>query len=131
MCGVTRREKIRNEMIRKTVKVAEISSKMQESRLNWYGHVMRREEEYVGRRVMLKIPGYRRRGRPKFRWKDRLKEDMREKNLNVHQVGDREKWKRLSRNSDPIKRWVKLQEKKTIKVVDIYPAREALSFDKI
>ena len=85
------------------MKVAEIRSKIQERRLNWYGHVMRREGEYVGRRVMaMKIPGHRSRGRPKFRWKDRLKEDMREKNLSVHQVGDREEWKRLSRNSDPI-----------------------------
>ena len=41
MCGVTRRDKIRNNMIRRTVKVAEISSKMQERRLNWYGHVKR------------------------------------------------------------------------------------------
>ena len=45
------------------MKVAEISSKIQERRLNWYGHVMRREEEYVGRRVMaMEIPGHRRRG---------------------------------------------------------------------
>eukprot|EP00795_Rhopilema_esculentum_P005206 gene5206-343_t len=35
VCGVTRRDKIRNEMIRRTVKVAEISSKTQERRLNW------------------------------------------------------------------------------------------------
>ena len=26
---------------------------MQESRLKWYGHVLRREEEYVGKRVMV------------------------------------------------------------------------------
>ena len=41
MCGVTRRDRIRNEHIRGTVKVAELSSKMQERRLNWYGHIMR------------------------------------------------------------------------------------------
>ena len=29
---------------------------MQESRLKWYGHVLRREEEYVGKRVM-EVPG--------------------------------------------------------------------------
>ena len=51
--------------------------------------------------MAMEIPGHRRRGQPKFRWKDRLKEDMWENNLNEHQVGEREEWKRLSRNSDP------------------------------
>ena len=32
------------DRIRATTKVGEISKKMQESRLKWYGHVMRREE---------------------------------------------------------------------------------------
>ena len=91
MCGVTRRGKIRNEMIRGTVKVAEISSKKQERRLNWHGHVMRKEEEYVGRRVMvMEIPGHRRKG-----------------DLNLDGKTDSKKMcgKRasiLSRNSDPV-----------------------------
>ena len=29
--------------------MGEIANKVQESRLKWYGHVLRREEEYVGR----------------------------------------------------------------------------------
>ena len=71
MCGVTRRDKIRNEVIRGTSKVreiSEISDKIQESRLRWYGHVMRRDEQYIGRRVMeMDIQGRRGRGRPKRR----------------------------------------------------------------
>ena len=39
----------------------EISKKVQESRLKWYGHVLRREEEYVGKRVMvMEMQGKRR-----------------------------------------------------------------------
>ena len=39
---------------------------MQESSLKWYGHVLRREDEYVGKKVMaMEVPGKRRRGRPK------------------------------------------------------------------
>ena len=45
MSGVTKLDRIRNERIRGTKNV-------QESRLKWYGHVLRREEEYVGKRVM-------------------------------------------------------------------------------
>ena len=41
-------DKIRNEKIRGSTKVGEISKKVQER----YGHVMKRDEEYVGKRVM-------------------------------------------------------------------------------
>ena len=60
-----------NERIRGTTKVGEITKKVQERRLKWYGHVMRREEHYIGRRAMvMKVQGRRKRGRPKRRWLD-------------------------------------------------------------
>ena len=63
MCRVTKKDKVRNELIRGTVKVADISLKIQERRMKWYGHVMRRDGNYVGRRVMeVEVPGHRRRG---------------------------------------------------------------------
>ena len=59
-------DKIRNERIRGTTKVGEITNNVQERRLKWHGHVMRREEHYVGRRAMvMKVQGGRKRGRPK------------------------------------------------------------------
>ena len=39
---VTKLDRIRNERIRGTTKVGEILKKVQESRLKWYGHVLRR-----------------------------------------------------------------------------------------
>ena len=55
--GVTRKDKIRNEYIRSTVKVERLRMKMREGRLRWYGHVMRRYQEYVGRKMMeIKLP---------------------------------------------------------------------------
>ena len=47
MCGVTRKDKIRNEHIRGTTRVAQASKKITERRLNWYGHAMRRDGESV------------------------------------------------------------------------------------
>ena len=41
--GVTRKDKIRNEYIRGTVKVKQLEMTMIEGRLRWYGHVMRRD----------------------------------------------------------------------------------------
>ena len=47
----------------------EIAKKVQEKRLRWYGHVMRRDDHYIGRRAMeIKVQGKIRRGRPKRRW---------------------------------------------------------------
>ena len=75
--GVTRKDKIRNEYIRSTVKVERLGMKMREGKLRWYGHVMRRDKEYVGRRVIeMELPGKRRRGRSKRRFLDVVKKDM-------------------------------------------------------
>ena len=77
MSGVTKLDRIRNERNRGTTKVGEISKKVQESRLKWYGHVLRRYEEYVGKRVLvMEVPGKRRRGRPKQRWLDNINNDL-------------------------------------------------------
>ena len=77
MSGVTKLDIIRNERIRGTTKVGEISKKVQESRLKWYGHVLRREDECVGKRVMgIEGPGKRRRERPKWEWLDSIRNDL-------------------------------------------------------
>ena len=61
--GVTRKDKIRNEYIRRTVKVEQLGMKIREGRLRWYGHVMRRDQEFVGRKMMeIELPGKRKEG---------------------------------------------------------------------
>lgn len=68
MVGVTRIDRIRNEYIRGSVKLVEVSKKIQESRLRWYGHLLRRDEDHVGKQVKeMEIEGNRPRGRPKTR----------------------------------------------------------------
>ena len=102
MCGVTKLDKIRNERIRGTTKVGEITKKVQERRLKWYGQVMRREERYVGRRAIeMKVHGRRNRGRPKRRWLDKVDDDIKEKGLSADQVYDRATWRHISSNIDP------------------------------
>ena len=62
--------------------MGEISTKVQEGRLKWYGIVLRREDEYVGKRVMvMEVPGKRRRGRPNRRWVDNIRNDLSERTV--------------------------------------------------
>ena len=59
-----------------------MSKKVQESKLKWYGHVLRREEEYVGKRVMvIEVPGKIRRGKPKRKLLDNIRNDLSEREL--------------------------------------------------
>ncbi|PKA51537.1 isoleucyl-tRNA synthetase [Apostasia shenzhenica] len=45
MCGYTRKDRMRNEYIRKKVGVAPIEDKLRESQLKWFGHLNRRPIE--------------------------------------------------------------------------------------
>ena len=93
---VTRKDKIRNEHIRSTVKVERLGMKMREGKLRWYGHVMRRDQEYVGRKMIeMELPGKRRRGRPKRRFLDVVKEDMGEVGAKETDVEDRKMWRMM------------------------------------
>ena len=85
-----------------TTNVGEISKKVQERRTRWYGHVMRRDEEYVGKRAMgIEVQGSGRRGRPKKRWADCVKDDLRENGLSGEEVYDRAARRRLSSHINP------------------------------
>ncbi|XP_061605912.1 uncharacterized protein LOC133466337 isoform X1 [Phyllopteryx taeniolatus] len=100
--GVTRLEKIRNELIRGTAKVRCFGDKIRESRLRWFGHVQRRNSEYIGRRMMrMELPGKRARGRPKRRLMDGVREDIRAVGIREEDAGDRLTWKRMTRCGDP------------------------------
>ena len=94
--GVTRKDKIRNEYISGTVKVERLGMKMREGRLRWYGHVMRRDKEYLERKMIeMELPGKRRRGIPKRRFLDVVKEDMREVGAKETGVEDRTVWRQI------------------------------------
>ncbi|XP_068210310.1 uncharacterized protein [Palaemon carinicauda] len=99
---VKRLDKVRNDLVRGTTTVTDVSKKIQEKRLHWFGNVMRRDQDYVGRRLLeMNVPCRRRRGRPKRRWMACLTADMEEKDLILEDIGGRRNWKLLSINSGP------------------------------
>ena len=99
---VTRKDKTRNEYIRVTVKVERLGMMMREGRLRWYEHIMRRDQEYVGRKMMeMELPVKRKRGRPKRRFLDVVKEDMGEVGAKETDVENRTIWRNMIRCGYP------------------------------
>ncbi|CAN6561755.1 unnamed protein product [Malus baccata var. baccata] len=78
MCGLMRKDKIRNEDIRGKVGVAEIEGKMRENRLRWVGHVQRRPTDAPVRRCDYgtKVQGRRGRGRPRKTLEETIRKDI-------------------------------------------------------
>ena len=71
---------------------------MREGRLRWYEHVMRRDKEYGGRKMMeTELPGKRKKGRPKRRFLNLVKEDMRKVDAKETDVEDRTVWRQIIR----------------------------------
>ena len=93
--GVSRRDHMRNEEIRRILHVSPIDEIMRCGHLRWFGHVQRRDADNVTRRVMnLAIPGTRRRGRPKKTWHQQLKDDMTDVGVTQDVALDRTEWRR-------------------------------------
>ncbi|GJZ49448.1 hypothetical protein Tco_0603638 [Tanacetum coccineum] len=78
-CGRTILDMIPNGAFRRNHQVTTVVNKMREGRLRWFGHVKRRPHATPVRRVeSITVEGLRRRGRPKLRWEDKLKTDLKE-----------------------------------------------------
>ena len=75
--GVTRRDRIRNVVIRERLNMTDsIIDTIQKRRLRWFGHIVRRPcTSYVNLSYKEDFTSSRPRGRPPKRWKDQIKED--------------------------------------------------------
>ncbi|KAF3637790.1 Serine--tRNA ligase [Capsicum annuum] len=82
MCGLTRGDRVRNEVVREKVGVASVD-RMREVRLRWFGHVRRRGADAPVRRCeRLALDGFRRgRGRLKKYWGEVIRRDMQQYSL--------------------------------------------------
>jgi len=99
--GLTRLDRVKNEVVRQRMGVTNLSAKLRETRLRWYGHVYRKDENYVGKRVQRLVVGKRKRGRPKRRWLDCIKIDMATVGVRKGDALNRDAWRRAIRTGDP------------------------------
>ncbi|KAF3676657.1 hypothetical protein FXO38_04199 [Capsicum annuum] len=95
MCGLTKGDRVRSEIIRDKVRVASVEDKMREGRLRWFGHVMRRGADASVRKCeRLALDGFKRRGgRPKKYWREVIRHDMEQLQLTVNMTLDRKTWR--------------------------------------
>ena len=101
--GVSLREHKINEEIREAATVQPIATHLIQKRLHWYGHVRRRDESHTTRRVLdMEVDDVRPRGRPKLRYMDTIKRDIKKNGLTDVNILDR------SFQGDPLT-WKSLQ----------------------
>lgn len=70
-------------------------NKQREKRLGWVGHVMRRDKCNITHQAMaLIVTRNRLITRPKLRWLDKIKEELKEVSAHVGDTQERESWRR-------------------------------------
>ena len=75
-----------------------LTERLVRSRLQWAGHVERMGDDSLpNREAELREQGRRRRGRPRLRWDDCIKRDVRK-------AGEKEDWKKKTRYRGGLKR---------------------------
>ena len=103
VCGVSKRERIRNRVIRERCDWKNgLVRRAEKGMLRWFGHLERMEEQRVVRRVWeAEGIGRRGRGRPRRRWMDGIKEMLEERGMRVEEgrvlARDRMEWRRWVR----------------------------------
>jgi len=69
---------------------------LQQNRLRWYGHVLRKEDtDWVKKSMEYEVEGSTPRGTPKRTWKEVVQKDCQARNLNKEDAMDRGRWKKL------------------------------------
>ena len=106
MAGISLRERMESEDIRRMCGICNIKQKAREARLRYFGHVMRREEDDPTKKARnMPVEGRRSVGRQRIRWMDVVKRDISEIGLEEDEVWDRGKWRKMTRAADPALQW--------------------------
>jgi len=96
MCGVKQKDRLPGKELRERLGIDDIALVLQQNRLRWYGHVLRKEDnDWVNKCMKYEVEGPRPRGRSKRTWREVVKEDCRGHKLNTEDAMDRSKWRKL------------------------------------
>jgi len=95
MCGTSLHEKQRGEDLLQSMGLTKITDEIRQSRLRWYGHVVRREENHWLKKAWrFEVVGPKPQGRPWKTWDETLAEHLRLSNLANVDIRNRTAWNR-------------------------------------
>jgi len=96
MCGIKLKDRFPSKQLRERLGVDDIALILQQNRLRWYGHVLRKEDDdWVKKCMEYEVEGPRPRGRPKRTLREIVKEDCQARKLNTEDAMDLSKWRKL------------------------------------
>src|SRR5258706_385014 len=94
MCGVTLRDRNRNEELLSRLGIEGSSEVVRRGRLRWYGHVESKDPtDCVSACRGLVVEGVNGRGRGRKTWQEWVQEDMKRLRLNKRDAQDRSAWR--------------------------------------
>jgi len=82
--------------LRERLGIDDIILTLQQNRLQWHRHVLRKEDtDRVKKCMQYEVQGSRPRGRLKRTWKEVVQKDCQARNLNREDATDHGRWKKL------------------------------------
>jgi len=85
LCNVNVKDRVPSDDFRERLGIGDTILLLQQNRLRWYGHVLRKEDtDWVKKCMEYEVEGSRPRGRPKRTWKEVV-----QNNLNKEDAMDR------------------------------------------
>jgi len=90
MCGVKLQDRIPSKGLRERLGLDDMISILQQNRLRWYGHVLRKEDnDWVKKCVEYEVESARSKGRAKKTWRVIVEKDCQARKLNREDAMDR------------------------------------------
>jgi len=96
ICGVKLKDRLPSKELRERLGIDDIALVLQQNRLRWYGHVLRKEDDdWVKKYMEYEVEGPRPRGRPKRTRREVVREDCQTSKVNKVDSTDRCKWRKM------------------------------------
>ena len=95
-CFFKVKDRVTSKELRERLGIDDIILILQQNRLRWYGHVLRKEDtDWVQKCVEYEVEGSRPRGRPNRTWREVVQKDCQVCNLNKEDAVDHGRWNKL------------------------------------
>ena len=95
-CDFKLKDRLPSKELRERLGIDDIALVLQQNRLHWYGHVLRKDDDdWVKKCMEYEVEGPRPRGRPKWTWREVVREDCQACKLNKEDAMDRCKWRKM------------------------------------